>query len=60
MFHKTGGGTKDLSGYCKYFEVSGECAKLIPPHIINIGCRFYKDKDNFIQMVIEKFDGTFV
>jgi len=46
--------------YCKYFEISGEDKKLIPLHIINNGCRFYKDTDPLVEKVIEIFNGTFI
>ena len=56
MFHRTGG----TNEYCKYFETEGRDKKEIPSHIIEIGCRYYKDKDVLVSQVIERFDGTFI
>ncbi len=50
----------NLLGMCKYFEKSGENKKDVPPKIVDVGCRFYEESNDFIKYLIKKTNGTFV
>ena len=41
-YQQKGGMT--LLGFCKYWEEIGEEKKEIPPHIVDRGCKYYKEK----------------
>ena len=58
LYHSAGG--INLLGNCKYFEVSGEKMKEVPPTVINAGCRFWQKKDETATYIIKKFGGTFI
>jgi len=58
QYHQAGG--QNLLGNCKYFEILGEAKKDVPPKIVDVGCRFYEESNDFVKYLIKKTNGTFL
>ncbi len=39
------GGPNTFLGICLYFEVQGKESKQIPENVVDIGCKFWKQKE---------------
>lgn len=59
-FQQMGG--DNFFGNCLYFESIGKEKKEIPKDIIDVGCRFYIDKEesSLVKEAIKIFDGELI